>query len=83
MTDDTRTLASPETAADILARQPDLEQALAYFHQHVATPRAVNLSVAENVLLYHHSMEKVFNDIHLLPERYIQYIDSAGTEKVR
>ncbi|MEV8327236.1 pyridoxal phosphate-dependent aminotransferase [Kitasatospora sp. NPDC056731] len=84
MTDDTRTLASPEAAAEQLTRMTDLEQALAYFHQHVASPKAVNLSVAENVLLYHHSMKKkVFDNIQLIPERYIQYIDPAGTLEVR
>ncbi|MFJ2867649.1 pyridoxal phosphate-dependent aminotransferase [Kitasatospora sp. NPDC087314] len=84
MTDDTRTLASPEAAAELLGRLPDLEQALAYYHQEVASPEAVNLSVAENVLLYHHSMKKkVFDNIRLLPERYIQYIASAGTPELR
>ncbi|MFJ3219875.1 pyridoxal phosphate-dependent aminotransferase [Kitasatospora sp. NPDC086801] len=84
MTDDTRTLASPEAAAEILARQPDLEQALAYYRNHLASETAIDLSVAENVLLFHHSMKKkIFDNIQLIPERNIQYSPPAGTPELR
>ncbi|MCF3143695.1 pyridoxal phosphate-dependent aminotransferase [Streptomyces platensis] len=75
--------AVPRAAADLVGRVPDLEQALAHFHHYLAPDTAINLSVAENVLLYHHSMKKVLDNIRLIPERYIQYTPSAGTPELR
>ncbi|MEU8699083.1 pyridoxal phosphate-dependent aminotransferase [Streptomyces sp. NPDC048680] len=74
---------SPE-AADLLARLPDLEQALAYYHHHLAPDTAVDLSVAENVLVYDDSMQKrVFANTSLLPEKNIHYFPAYGTDDLR
>ncbi|MFI9362364.1 pyridoxal phosphate-dependent aminotransferase [Kitasatospora sp. NPDC053057] len=84
MTENNRKLASPEAAADVLAGLTDFEQALAFYHQHLAPDTAVNLSVAENVLLYRQSMDKeVFKKIALIPEPNIKYMASAGTPQLR
>ncbi|GHF65864.1 hypothetical protein GCM10018790_49560 [Kitasatospora xanthocidica] len=84
MTENGLRLASPEAAADVFAGLSDLEQALAFYHQHLASDTAVNLSVAENVLLYHDSMNAdVFKKIQLIPERNIQYMAAAGIPQLR
>lgn len=83
MTDQDLELASPEAAAALLSHQPDLEQALAYFHQYIAPPTAINLSVAENVLLYQHSLKDRLGAIKLIPERSTQYQPSMGTPDLR
>ncbi|RPK64659.1 Aspartate aminotransferase [Streptomyces sp. ADI96-02] len=74
---------SPEEA-DRLTRMPDLEQALAFYHRHLAPPTAVDLSVAENVLVYDDSMQKtVFANTSLLPEKNIHYFPPYGTDELR
>ncbi|MBV6702007.1 pyridoxal phosphate-dependent aminotransferase [Kitasatospora aureofaciens] len=84
MTNHDAMLASPEAAADLLGRLPDLEQALAFYHRHLASRTAIDLSVAENILVFEHSMQKkVFEDIKLIPETSIKYSASAGTPKLR
>ncbi|MFF2146610.1 pyridoxal phosphate-dependent aminotransferase [Kitasatospora sp. NPDC058190] len=84
MTENDLKLAEPEAAADVLAGLTDFEQALAFYHQHLAPDTAINLSVAENVLLYQESMDTdVFKKIKLIPERNIQYMASAGTPQLR
>ncbi|WP_326675211.1 pyridoxal phosphate-dependent aminotransferase [Streptomyces sp. NBC_01237] len=75
---------SPAEAAALLARMPDLEQALAFYHRHVAPDTAIDLSVAENVLVYDDSMQKmVFANTSLLPEKYIHYFSPYGTPELR
>ncbi|MGW2375442.1 pyridoxal phosphate-dependent aminotransferase [Kitasatospora sp. NPDC001683] len=84
MTENDLRLDSTEAAADVLAGVHDFEQALAFYHQHLAPDTATNLSVAENVLLYQQSMDtEVFKKIKLIPERNIQYMASAGTPQLR
>lgn len=78
------TNTSTEETAALLARMPDLEQALAYYHQHLAPETAVDLSVAENVLVYDDSMQKmVFANTGLLPEPFIHYFPPYGTPELR
>ncbi|MET8627094.1 pyridoxal phosphate-dependent aminotransferase [Kitasatospora sp. NPDC004669] len=84
MTENGLRLDSPEAAADVLAGLSDFEQALAFYHQHLAPDTAINLSVAENVLLYQQSMDAdVFKKIRLIPERNIQYMAAAGVPQLR
>ncbi|MFB7906940.1 pyridoxal phosphate-dependent aminotransferase [Kitasatospora sp. NPDC056076] len=84
MTENGLRLDSPEAAADVLAGLTDFEQALAFYHQHLASDTTINLSVAENVLLYQQSMDtEVFKKIKLIPERNIQYMAPAGTPQLR
>ncbi|WP_329068478.1 pyridoxal phosphate-dependent aminotransferase [Streptomyces sp. NBC_01429] len=76
--------ALSEEAAALLARMPDLEQALASYHRQLASDTAVDLSVAENVLVYHDSMRKrVFAHTSLLPEKNIHYFPPYGTDELR
>ncbi|MFE6869774.1 pyridoxal phosphate-dependent aminotransferase [Kitasatospora sp. NPDC057692] len=80
MTDST----GPNKAAELLARIPDFEQALAIYRRDLASDTAIDLSVAENVLVYEDSMQKmVFDDIDLLPEQYIHYTSPYGSPKLR
>jgi aspartate/methionine/tyrosine aminotransferase len=84
MTENDLKLAAPDAAADVLAGLTDFEQALAFYHQHLAPDTAINLSVAENVLLYQQSMDAdVFKKIRLIPERNIQYMAAAGIPQLR
>ncbi|MGW2407053.1 pyridoxal phosphate-dependent aminotransferase [Streptomyces sp. NPDC001739] len=74
----------PEEAVELLTHLPDLEQALAFYHQHLAPPTAIDLSVAENVLVYQDSMQKlVFDYTRLLPEQYINYFSPYGIPALR
>ncbi|GAA1413909.1 hypothetical protein GCM10009639_67510 [Kitasatospora putterlickiae] len=69
--------------AELLSRIPDFEQALA-LQRDLEPDTAINLSVAENVLVYQDSMQKmVFDHIDLLPEKYIHYITPYGTPELR
>ncbi|MFD5915377.1 pyridoxal phosphate-dependent aminotransferase [Kitasatospora sp. NPDC058201] len=78
------TPTGPNEAAELLARIPDFEQALAFYHRHLAPDSAVDLSVAENVLVYDDSMQKaVFDHTALLPEPYIHYMSAYGTPELR
>jgi aspartate/methionine/tyrosine aminotransferase len=75
---------STQEAAALLARLPDLEQALAFYHRHLAPDTAIDLSVAENVLVYDDSMQKmVFANTNLLPEKYIHYFSPYGAPELR
>ncbi|MFJ6738792.1 pyridoxal phosphate-dependent aminotransferase [Streptomyces sp. NPDC091279] len=75
---------SPEDAAAFLTRMPDLEQALAFYHRHLAPEDAIDLSVAENVLVYDHSMQKmVFDPLRPLPAPNIHYMSPYGTPELR
>ncbi|MFF4921244.1 pyridoxal phosphate-dependent aminotransferase [Kitasatospora sp. NPDC001261] len=77
-------IASPQAIADLHAGLPDFEQALAFYHQHLAPDTAVDLSVAENVLLYHDSMQRdVFEKIRLIPELNIKYMAPVGIPWLR
>lgn len=74
----------PTESTELLARIPDFEQALAYYRRHLAPETAIDLSVAENVLVYQDSMQKmVFDHTALLPESYIHYMSAYGTPDLR
>ncbi len=74
----------PIEPAELLARIPDFEQALAFYHRHLAPDTAIDLSVAENVLVYEDSMQKmVFDHTALLPETYIHYMSAYGNPRLR
>ncbi|MFD7411669.1 aminotransferase class I/II-fold pyridoxal phosphate-dependent enzyme [Kitasatospora purpeofusca] len=74
----------PIEPAELLARIPDFEQALAYYRRHLAPATAIDLSVAENVLVYEDSMQKmVFDHTALLPETYIHYMSAYGGPDLR
>ncbi|MEV6977051.1 aminotransferase class I/II-fold pyridoxal phosphate-dependent enzyme [Kitasatospora sp. NPDC093806] len=74
----------PIEPAELLAQIPDFEQALAFYHRHLAPDTAVDLSVAENVLVYEDSMQKmVFDHTALLPEEYLHYFSAYGTPQLR
>ncbi|MER7706938.1 pyridoxal phosphate-dependent aminotransferase [Kitasatospora sp. NPDC097605] len=73
----------PTEPAELLARIPDFEQALALYRD-LEPDTAINLSVAENVLVYEDSMQKmVFDHIDLLPEKYIHYATPYGDPPLR
>ncbi|MFE7189447.1 pyridoxal phosphate-dependent aminotransferase [Kitasatospora sp. NPDC057541] len=73
----------PIEPAEPIARIPDFEQALALYRDQ-EPPTAINLSVAENVLVYEDSMQKmVFDEIELLPEKYIHYKRPYGEDALR
>ncbi|MER6362425.1 pyridoxal phosphate-dependent aminotransferase [Kitasatospora sp. NPDC001527] len=74
----------PIEPAELIARIPDFEQALALYRRELAPDDFLDLSVAENVLVYEDSMQKmVFDDTRLLPEKYIHYISAYGDPKLR
>ncbi|MFC5661375.1 pyridoxal phosphate-dependent aminotransferase [Kitasatospora misakiensis] len=74
----------PIDPAELLAQIPDFEQALAFYHRHLAPDTAIDLSVAENVLVYEDSMQKmVFDHTALLPEKYIHYTSAYGSPELR
>ncbi|WP_043468206.1 hypothetical protein [Kitasatospora sp. MBT66] len=74
----------PTGPAELLARIPDFEQALAYYRRHLAPDTVIDLSVAENVLVYEDSMQKmVFDHTALLPETYIHYMSAYARSSRR
>ncbi|MFE2104366.1 aminotransferase class I/II-fold pyridoxal phosphate-dependent enzyme [Kitasatospora sp. NPDC059463] len=79
----TASTGRPTPTAELLARIPDFEQALALYRG-LEPESAINLSVAENVLVYEGSMQKmIFANIDLLPEEYIHYATPYGALELR
>ncbi len=70
----------------LLALAPDEEQRSILFRELLAgqgLPIPVDLSVAENVLLYQELRQAVFEKLPVLPEQGIRYVTSYGTAQLR